>query len=153
MPLPQLGWALLEGVSERPPREVFLRERPRTQGPVETTRADAISKRFYSDTQVPGAAESLGGLARRQAGARGFYRKAKARVQKRDAWLQDFHWLIQIRHELMLGEFLAFHLDNKEGTVQGPSVFLIPFTFLLAGGQVAGCRYPDSRRSFRHLAS
>ena len=27
----------------------------------------------YSNTQVPGATKSLGGLARRQAGARGFY--------------------------------------------------------------------------------
>ena len=83
--------------NERPPRDAFLRERPRAQGSVETTRTDANSKRFYSDTQVPGATKSLGGLARRQAEARGFYRRAKARVQKRDAWLQEFHWSIQIR--------------------------------------------------------
>ena len=41
----------------------------------------------YSDTQVPGATESLGGLARPQVGVMGLYMfwGAKSAVQKREA--------------------------------------------------------------------
>ena len=58
------------------------------------TRSRMQTARGLLDTQVPGATKSLGGLARRQAGARGFYRRAKAREQKRKAWLWGFMPLV-----------------------------------------------------------
>uniref|UniRef100_A0A8C6FHC5 Cytochrome c oxidase subunit 7C, mitochondrial n=1 Tax=Moschus moschiferus TaxID=68415 RepID=A0A8C6FHC5_MOSMO len=50
----------------------------------------------YSDTQVPGATKSLGRLARPTFGARYIYGvgEREARLQKREAWLQGFHWLV-----------------------------------------------------------
>lgn len=41
---------------------------------------------------------------------------------------------------MLNGEFLAFHLNNKEGVAQRHSILLIPPS--LAGDQMAGCRYP-----------
>ena len=78
---------------ERPPKRVFPLERPFPRIS-ENTVVDANSKRFISDTQVPGAAESLGRLARPQAVVRGFYkgREQKARLQKQMPGLQGFHW-------------------------------------------------------------
>ena len=111
---------------ERPPRDVFLtREAPNPRIRRNHTYG-CKQQEVYSNTQVPGATRSLGRLARLQVGVRGSYRRAKARVQKRKAWLRGFIPLVNSNKakSALSGKFLTFHLNTKEGVVQGLPAFL-----------------------------
>ena len=101
--LPPEGGSVVPGWGSPDPRTGHQMKDPRressfwrdtSQGSTRTPLRMQTARGLFSDTQAPGVAESLRGLARPQAVVRGFYkgREQKARLQKQMPWLQGFHW-------------------------------------------------------------